>query len=358
MSNMNENQIYEAIITPLLVILTIVVFIIDYILPIGTVAWVFYALIIILSLKTKKANLPFALAGLCTLLILMKLIFHSEDAVFLLRLFNRSTGVLFIWLTAWFAKTKITCAVILNERSLILEQILNDKDKMISILAHDLKSPFLGLFGYSEILLKECENKNFENVAYPARQLYALSKDTYETLNNLLEWMQLSSGRIDYSPQILSLNELVEEIMRIPLKRAFLKEITLQNNLLPDIQVYADKMLLTTMLRNLINNAIKYTYPGGQIKLTCSLTDQFVEISVADNGKGIDPALLATLFKSGAKSSEPGTQSEKGTGLGLVLCKEFAMKNHGDIWAESTPGKGSRFVFTVPLGKLRKQVSA
>jgi signal transduction histidine kinase len=318
-------------------------------LPTGTIAWILYVLLLLFSIKTKREYHPEILALLCTGFMLIKLSLISTDPSILLRILNRSTGLFIIWIVAYLCKAIIKDQNAIVQSSTELTRIINDKDKMMSILAHDLKSPFMGLIGYSDLIFEECESQTFEDIKQSAQNLNYLAKDTFEVLNNLLDWAMSKSGRIEYAPKGILLNNLVEEVLKIPLRRAELKGIKISNDIQSDITVFADRNLLITVIRNLVNNAIKYTYPGGCIIFTCIKIGDSIEISIYDSGKGINTGLLEKLFTDKVIISEPGTLSEKGTGLGLFLCREFVEKNGGKIWAKNEPGIGSTFIFTVPV---------
>jgi signal transduction histidine kinase len=167
-------------------------------------------------------------------------------------------------------------------------------------------------------------------------------------LKNLLEWSRTQTGNIAYIPEMIELASILEEETDLLLSSAQQKGIELQMNIPIKTMVFADKYMLRTIFRNIISNAIKYTYPGGLIKVSVENKQSDWLFKIMDNGVGMEPAVCETIFIIGAHKSEAGTQKEQGTGLGLILCKEFVVRNGGKIWVESKLGEGSAFYFTLP----------
>lgn len=229
-----------------------------------------------------------------------------------------------------------------------LRDLYASRDKLMSIISHDLKSPFNGILGLSNLLLqdydefKEDERKEFvENIQISAQTAFKL-------LENLLEWSRIQTGKIRFNFEELNLSRLVFDNFILLQASAEKKQIRLDNQTPPDCFIMADLNSMLTVIRNLLNNAIKFTPKGGRIKVTAHQHDNFWEVSIRDNGIGIKPDDLPKLFKTGETVKTRGTENEKGTGLGLLLCKEFVEKNGGTIHVESTLGQGSNFIFTVP----------
>lgn len=168
-------------------------------------------------------------------------------------------------------------------------------------------------------------------------------------LENLLEWSRIQMGRTVYSPEELNLNLMVNETFLLLRLNAQDKGIQLRNRVLPREKIYADKNMASAILRNLISNGIKYTSAGGHVDITAITREKMVEITVTDTGIGMNPEKVKTLFRLDAIQSTQGTAREKGTGLGLLLCREFIEKHGGTITVSSEEGLGSRFVFTLPV---------
>jgi len=229
-----------------------------------------------------------------------------------------------------------------------LQELVATRDKFFSIIAHDLKSPFNSILGLSEVLLNNFRDLDNEAVETGLRSILGSSKQAYNLLENLLLWSQSQRGKMSYVPENLYLAEKVMEVVRLIKGPAEQKDIRLIVSGPGHLRVSADKNMLQTVLRNLLSNAIKYTYRGGQITISAVHDHKMVRISVADNGMGIPDNSLKEIFRIESKTSTPGTEKERGSGLGLVLCHEFVSRHGGRIWVESQPGKGSTFSFTVP----------
>jgi len=235
-----------------------------------------------------------------------------------------------------------------NEELIILN---TTKDKFFSIIAHDLRRPFQSLLGYSELLATEFETLSHEEIIQFSKALNENLNNLFGLLENLLNWSMMQRNMLEYKPVKLNLYDLVNKIIGILSKSAADKNISLSNNIEAGTSVYADVDMLRSIVQNLIINAIKFTQTEGRIIVSSANKEGYVEVSVQDNGIGIEPEKTSKLFNFGSKFTTDGTAGEKGTGLGLPLCKEFIERNGGQIWVESEAGKGSKFTFT-----LRKTV--
>jgi len=227
------------------------------------------------------------------------------------------------------------------------------KDKFFSIIAHDLKSPFNSLLGFSEILNEKFDEYNTEKKKKLIGIIYQGLQNTYKLLENLLQWSLSQTGRILFNPVRINLYEKAKEICDLVNQSAQSKSIHLRNQIAPNIFVEADSDMLSTIIRNLLSNAIKYTYKSGKITIKTFLVPdekhiKFVGICITDTGIGIPKDIQSKLFEIGENTSMPGTEDEKGTGLGLILCKGFVEKHGGKIWIESEVKKGASFFFTIP----------
>lgn len=244
-----------------------------------------------------------------------------------------------------FGTTKDVTHQVEAEKKLI--QLIATKDKFFSIISHDLKSPFSILLGMSqglmenEDILDDADKKEF------IRSIYETSKKTYELLEDLLTWSRTQTGAISFVPERFSLSPVVSDVLQLLETNADVKGIKLINKIDPGMTVYGDIKMINTVIRNLVSNSVKYTPTGGSVTVDAGIKGGVAEISVADTGIGMDEKVLNSLFKIEATSSRPGTNKEEGTGLGLLLCKEFVGRHNGKIWVESEVGKGSRFVFTM-----------
>ncbi len=231
-------------------------------------------------------------------------------------------------------------------------RILNaTKDKFFSIIAHDLRSPFNALLGFSEILLKMHKKYDNEKREEIIQSMNSSIIATFRLLENLLEWSLSQSGKIQFSPENLNLKEILHETMIGVQESANKKDIQIINTISENKIIYADKNMINTVFRNLISNAIKFTNSGQHITLSLKeqIDSRFHEIAIIDTGVGIPEDKIDDLFRIDRNTSTRGTNNEKGTGLGLIICKEFVEKHGGKIWVESEPEKGSEFHFTIPI---------
>ncbi len=233
-----------------------------------------------------------------------------------------------------------------------------NKDKFFSIIAHDLKGPFQPLLGMSELLAFMTEEIHpvelRDRIEEAGALIHRSAKNVYNLLENLLQWSQIQMNRIEYKPDNLDLTRMVQGNIQLLVTNATNKDIMLQNNVSQELFVYVDENMISTVIRNLISNALKFTPLGGQVTIKAEVRNQpsppnLVEIAVIDTGVGIKEENLNKLFKIEVHHSTVGTAREQGTGLGLIICKEMVEKNGGKIWVESEFGKGTTIKFTVPL---------
>ncbi len=228
-----------------------------------------------------------------------------------------------------------------------LKALNASKDKFFSIIAHDLRNPIAGFLNLTEVLtnnfdvFSEKESKEFIEVMNQA------SKQLYNLLENLLQWSKSQTGSITYEPKFVSVRKMVDNTIDTLMINIENKSIKININVDEKTIVFVDENMITTVIRNLISNAIKFTHPKGLISIRCVKKDEQVELSVIDNGVGIKKEDQKKLFRIDQHLTTQGTSEERGTGLGLILCKEFIEKNNGKIWVESELNKGSSFKFTL-----------
>jgi PAS domain S-box-containing protein len=234
----------------------------------------------------------------------------------------------------------------MNER---LVESNSTKDKFFSIIAHDMKSPFQGLLGYSQILAEEYDDLSEEEKKLYINNIGEISRSTYKLLENLLQWSRMQTGNFEFSPEVLNLTEELESTLTLLRQTALNKNITIESFIRPKVYLMADKNMLNTIVRNLVSNSIKFTNTGGKISIFTSELNNYLIITIKDNGIGMCKEKLNCLFKPVKNISTLGTAKEKGTGLGLLLCKEMVEKHNGKIWVESEEGKGSSFHFSIPV---------
>ncbi|MBS3945326.1 MAG: tetratricopeptide repeat-containing sensor histidine kinase [Melioribacter sp.] len=229
-----------------------------------------------------------------------------------------------------------------------LQELNAVKDTFFRLIAHDLKTPFNAIFGYTEMLKEDFTILSEEEKLKYITDIGRASKQSYQLLENLLLWSQSESGRIEFNPQTLNLKLIILESKELLMPAAKNKNIEIAVECDDNLTVNADMQMLTTIFRNLISNAIKFTYPGGNVIIHAIDEPKNVKISIKDNGLGMSDETVKRLFKLNEVSTFNGTQGEKGTGLGLILCKEFVSLHKGKIKVDSEPGKGSTFIFTIP----------
>lgn len=230
-----------------------------------------------------------------------------------------------------------------------LQKINAEKDKFFSIIAHDLRSPFNGFLGLTQIMAEELPSLSMTEIHEIAIRLSKSASNIYRLLNNLLEWSQLQQGAILFNPEVIPLKAVVVGSIEVIRESAHSKEIKIEIDIHDRLLVFADEYMLQTILRNLLSNALKFTPRGGKIFLSAkSSGNSGVEISIRDTGIGMSQILKNNLFRLDIQTSRKGTDEEPGTGLGLLLCKEFVEKHRGKLRVESEEGKGSNFSFTLP----------
>jgi len=238
---------------------------------------------------------------------------------------------------------------LIKKNNIELVELNATKDKFFRIIAHDLRNPFSSILGFSDLLIANLHKYNQEKTLQFVKNINITAQNTYELLENLLEWSSAQTGKIQFKPEKIVLETIVDNVLELTAGNSMAKNIQVNYETNENIEVYADKNMLNTILRNLVTNAIKYTQKNGCVKITASKIEKQILISVTDNGVGMDKNIVDKLFKINEKISTPGTENEQGTGIGLILCKEFVEKHGGTIWAESQINKGSVFMFTLNL---------
>ena len=240
------------------------------------------------------------------------------------------------------------------ERTHELEKANATKDKFFSIIAHDLKNSFTGLLGYSDILLSDFDRFPDEEKKALVSAIREVSESTYKLLQNLLDWSSVQTGNIAYNPEELDLGGFLTDEFKLQQTLAVEKDLTITFHTKDDVRVKIDKNMISKVVRNIISNAIKYTKNGGHIEITLNNDDKFAYIIVIDSGIGINKENINKLFKVNENYKTHGTNNEEGTGLGLILSKEFLNKNGGDISVESKVNCGTKVTFNLPLYKALK----
>lgn len=229
-----------------------------------------------------------------------------------------------------------------------LVKINKMKDTLIRLIAHDLKTPFTVIFGYTDILRQDFNKLDDEEKLMYLDSIRRASHLSVQLLENLTMWSKSYADKLPINRNDINIGDAIKESIYLLEPTASNKNIQLSADVVENMCGYADENMIKTVLRNLITNAIKFTNEGGYVKISGERTGKEIKVVVEDNGIGIDDTVKATLFNLDEFVSAEGTAGERGSGFGLVLCKEFIDKNNGKIWVESEVGKGSKFMFTVP----------
>lgn len=231
-------------------------------------------------------------------------------------------------------------------------QILNEnKDRFLSIIANDLKKPFSSIFVAAEQTKQQLNQHAYADAKQTVEHLQTAIENYNELLSNLLLWAKMQQNLIDFAPQPVDLTQIIAKHVALLTPYALEKQIAVHNHLPPRLPIQADPNMLDTIVRNVLSNAIKFTKPGGSVEITATSDDHFITFSVADTGIGIPSEKLPALFEIETPYRQLGTAEEKGTGLGLILSKEFIEKHGGIIMAESDVGVGSTFHICLPINK-------
>jgi len=240
----------------------------------------------------------------------------------------------------------------LEQKNMELERSNQEKDKFFSIIAHDLKGPLGSMLGLTEVMSEKVDTIDSHKMSDLIKALHGTSKNVYSLIENLLDWSLIKRGRLDFVPVELNAKEAVREVVSELSGMAKKKSVKIEVNIPSDLVFQADLKMFQTILRNLVNNAVKFSYHNGMVTVTAQdTTEGLVQISVTDNGIGMESTMIDQLFQIDAKVGRPGTEGESTNGLGLVLCKEFVDKHQGSIWAESESNNGSVFHFTIPFNR-------
>lgn len=237
---------------------------------------------------------------------------------------------------------------LLAEKNIELQRLNATKDKLFAIVAHDLKNPLSAFRSITQNLVENSLHISKEEIEQFIGRLNQSANQLYDLLQNLLNWAISQIGKLPFAPEKFVIREIADENVRLFQTNLQQKNQAIEINIEPGLYVLADRNMIKTVIRNLLSNAVKFTGAGGKITLLAKPAGHEIVFTVADNGSGMQEAELAKLFKIEEDVTTVGNNPEKGTGIGLILCKELMEKNNGRIWAESTPGQGSRFHFALP----------
>ena len=237
----------------------------------------------------------------------------------------------------------------LSESETELQKLNMSKDRIFSVVAHDLRNPVAAVTGFSELLYDNFDQFPVETQKEYLLQILQGTQRIQNLLENLLIWARAQMKAVKYEPELLKVKGLVNDCVKEMKANLDHKKVDCLVNIDQKCVVFADKAMIHTVLRNLIINAIKFSFPGGKIRITSKFAEKTCSISVSDEGIGIQPEIQEKLLSSNEVVSTPGTTGESGSGLGLVICKEFMERNKGEIRVESEPGNGSSFIIELPL---------
>ena len=287
---------------------------------------------------TRLKNTIFFLAAVSLMIILLLVVFYQKNRL------KRETNKLLEEKNKQLQKANQK----LQQSEKHLKELNSTKDKFFSIIGHDLRNPLNALLGFSELISGNSRDYTSEEIQRYSKIINEAAKNIHLLIENLLEWSRSQSGNIDYNPEKTDLTSMVGEILKVFEIHAEKKGVNLVSEIPDGLTVTADRNLLSTIIRNLVNNAVKFTPNGGQVRIFCEQHDKELIFSIEDTGIGMSEEQLGNLFRLDSQVTMPGTSQEKGTGLGLILCKEFVDMHNGRIWATSKPKEGSTFSFSLP----------
>ncbi len=233
-----------------------------------------------------------------------------------------------------------------------LTELNAHKDKFFSIIAHDLRSPFTALLGLSQFLVEDFDELSEDEKKEDIKNINITVISLLDLINNLLTWSRLQFNKADENPEQIKLFEIINSVFNALRISALNKRIYLETICGDNLTAMVDKNMIETVIRNLVSNSIKFTRENGTIKVRVTEDSGNITVAIEDNGVGMSKEIAQNLFKLNTNVTRKGTADEKGTGLGLIICKEFVEKNGGSIWVESEEGVGSTFYFTIPLQTL------
>ncbi|NOQ26182.1 MAG: cyclic nucleotide-binding domain-containing protein [Bacteroidales bacterium] len=239
----------------------------------------------------------------------------------------------------------------LNRQKKELEDLNATKDKFFTIIAHDLKNPFNTVIGLSQLLIERYETFDSNKIKEFIKEINKFSNNVYDLLEKLLQWAKLQRGTLEVNSEKVNLLDLANENMNIFQIIAEKKGVKLESRINNKLYAYIDRNMISTVIRNLLSNSIKFTNVNDTVFLEAKVVNDFIEISVTDTGIGIPESNIDKIFSIDSNISTKGTAEESGTGLGLIISHEFVIKNGGTIIVKSEEGKGTEFTFTIPVYK-------
>ncbi|WP_348824211.1 tetratricopeptide repeat-containing sensor histidine kinase [Flavobacterium aestuarii] len=270
----------------------------------------------------------------------------SRKVYFLIIIATAVAALLGLFLFLYISKRKNH--ELLREKNTIISNINLQKDKFYSIIAHDLRGPFNGFLGLTELMAEDIDDMSNEEIKFAAANMRSSAKNLFNLLENLLEWTRMEQNLVPFEPKQLPLETTFLDSIVTFQHVAEKKEISIHNKIPSDLMVFCDKNMFQAIIRNIVLNAIKFTPKKGKIHIEASENETDIIITIKDSGIGMHQDLIDGLFKIDTKNNRNGTENEPSTGLGLILCKEFIEKHKGQIWVESEVGNGSTFYISFP----------
>ncbi len=249
---------------------------------------------------------------------------------------------------------RINAHVTIKRQREELDRLNATKDRLFSVIGHDLRGPFMGLLGALELLRDASDDMDTQTRHELITNLYESAERTYRLLENLLEWSRSQQHAIELNRRPIGLRELVVDTVQLFQAAARQKEVSVATEVPAELAVFADRDMIGTVMRNLVNNAVKFTKPGGSVTISARERASVVEIEVRDTGIGIDAEARDALFDLSRAVTRAGTGGEKGSGLGLLLAHDYVVRNGGTITVESAPGEGTCFRLTLPAAAVEQ----
>lgn len=259
------------------------------------------------------------------------------------------TTLILLSVFLWLYLSKRSRNKLLLEKNMEISNANKQKDRFFSIIAHDLRGPFVGFLGLTEILSTDIDTMEKEEIQFLAVNLKSSAQNLENLLENLLEWSRMEQGLIPFTPSKNNLRQITEECISISQAAIAKKEIQIQNKIADDTIVFADNYMLHTIIRNVLSNAVKFTPKGGIISIQSKKDSKNTIFSITDSGIGMNAKMIENIFKLDVRTNRKGTENEPSSGLGLILCKEFMEKHGGKIWVESEENKGTTFYCSFPF---------
>lgn len=238
--------------------------------------------------------------------------------------------------------------ILLEKKVKELKELNVSKDKFLSIIAHDLRNPFGAIIGFADLMLKNFTEIDDDTLHKGLKTIESAANQAFKLLENLLIWSRNQTGMYKFTPEVINMKDRIVQTLKVAEGSASIKNIKLSSDISSNYLVFADQDMIDSILRNLVSNAIKYTRRGGKVKVSAKTNTNNVEITIADNGVGIPAEKQSEIFQIDKRTNTSGTENEEGTGLGLIICKDFLVRNGGQIWVESSLEKGSKFTFSLP----------